>query len=81
MLRLPITDPIKLATLDPILIRAKIDVPVITSFGVISERTSLLIRAEDTDGAVGWGRFLEIFLFMGQKIENISLRTTLPHWR
>ena len=46
MLRLPKTDPIKLATLEPILIRAKIDVPVITSFGVISERTSLLIRAE-----------------------------------
>ena len=82
MLRLPKTDPIKLATLEPILIRAKIDVPVITSFGVISERTSLLIRAEDTDGAVGWGGgFLEIFLFMAQKIENISLMTTLPHWR
>ena len=55
MLRLPKTDTIKLAKLEPILIRAKIDVPVITSFGVISERTSLLIRAEDTDGAVGWG--------------------------
>ena len=55
MLQLPKTDPIKLAKLEPILLRAKIDVPVITSFGVISERTSLLIRAEDTGGAVGWG--------------------------
>ena len=81
MLRLPITDPIKLATLEPILIRAKIDVPVITSFGVISERTSLLIRAEDTVVQSVGGRFLETFLFMAQKIENISLRTTLPHWR
>ena len=65
MLRLPITDPIKLATLEPILIRAKIDVPVITSFGVISERTSLLIRAEDTDGAVGWGEVFGNFPIHG----------------
>ena len=55
MLCLPKSGPIKLAKLDPILLRAKIDVPVITSFGIISERTSLLIRAEDIDGAVGWG--------------------------
>lgn len=65
MLRLPKTDPIKLATLEPILIRAKIDVPVITSFGVISERTSLLIRAEDTDGAVGWGEVFGNFPIHG----------------
>ena len=65
MLPLPKTDLIKLATLEPILIRAKIDVPVITSFGVISERTSLLIRAEDTDGAVGSGEVFGNFPIHG----------------
>ena len=65
MLQLPKTDPIKLAKLEPILLRAKIDVPVITSFGVISERTSLLIRAEDTGGAVGWGEVFGNFPIHG----------------
>ena len=65
MLCLPKTDQIKLAKLEPILLRAKIDVPVITSFGVISERTSLLIRAEDIDGAVGWGEVFGNFPIHG----------------
>ena len=65
MLRLPKTDPIKLAKLETILIRAKIDVPVITSFGVMSERTSLLVRAEDTDGVVGWGEIFGNFPIHG----------------
>ena len=66
--------------MEPILIRAK-SVPVITSFGVISERTSLLIRAEDTDGAVGWGEVFGNFPIHSAENQNISLRTTLPHWR
>ena len=65
MLCLPKTDQIKLAKSEPILLRAKIDVPVITSFGVIYERTSLLIRAEDIDGAVGWGEVFGNFPIHG----------------
>lgn len=50
--RLP---PLNLAKVEPILLRAKIDTPIVTSFGNIPERAVLLVRVEDTDGAVGWG--------------------------
>lgn len=53
--RLPALD---IAKVEPILLRAKIETPVVTSFGTIPERAVLLVRAEDKDGAVGWG---EIF--------------------
>lgn len=55
MSNLPDTPAIKLAKLEPILLRAKIDTPIVTSFGTIPERAVLLVRAEDQDGAVGWG--------------------------
>ena len=45
----------KIARLEPILLRAAIETPIVTSFGTISERAVLLVRAEDADGAVGWG--------------------------
>ena len=48
------TDEIALAKLEPILLRAKVETPVVTSFGTIPERAVLLVRAEDRDGAVGW---------------------------
>ncbi len=35
--------------------RAPIDVPVVTSFGIMRDRPMVLVRAEDQDGAVGWG--------------------------
>lgn len=47
--------PLNLAKVEPILLRAKIDTPIVTSFGNIPERAVLLVRVEDTDGAVGWG--------------------------
>ena len=37
------------------LYRAPIDTPVVTSFGTMADRPMLLVRAEDTDGLVGWG--------------------------
>ncbi len=46
---------LNLAKVEPILLRAKIDSPIVTSFGNIPERAVLLVRAEDKDGAVGWG--------------------------
>ena len=55
MFKFPKTEKIKLERLEPILLRTKIDSPVITSFGTIPERAVLLVRVEDKDGAVGWG--------------------------
>ena len=35
--------------------RAPIDTPVVTSFGIMRDRPMVLVRAEDAEGAVGWG--------------------------
>jgi L-alanine-DL-glutamate epimerase-like enolase superfamily enzyme len=35
--------------------RAPIESPVKTSFGVMNDRSAVLVRAEDKDGAFGWG--------------------------
>jgi L-alanine-DL-glutamate epimerase-like enolase superfamily enzyme len=35
--------------------RAPISRPVVTSFGTMRDRPMVLVRAEDADGAVGWG--------------------------
>ena len=55
MTTMPETTPLKLARVEPILLRARIETPIVTSFGTIPERAVLLVRAEDTDGAIGWG--------------------------
>ncbi len=65
MTPLPSTPPVRLAKLEPILLRAKIDTPVVTSFGTIPERAVLLVRAEDVDGAVGWGEVFGNFPMHG----------------
>ena len=65
MTELPATPPLSLAKVEPILLRAKIDTPVITSFGTIPERAVLLVRLEDKDGAVGWGEIFGNFPMHG----------------
>ncbi|HAA92254.1 MAG TPA: mandelate racemase, partial [Rhodospirillaceae bacterium] len=55
MSKIPQTESIQLARIEPILLRARIETPIVTSFGTISERAVLLVRAADTDGNVGWG--------------------------
>ncbi len=35
--------------------RAPVATPVVTSFGVMTERPAVLVRIEDGDGAAGWG--------------------------
>lgn len=35
--------------------RCPIETPVMTSFGMMHDRPMVLVRAEDVDGAVGWG--------------------------
>lgn len=45
----------RLATVRAHVFRCPIDTPVVTSFGVMRERPMVLVRAQDADGAVGWG--------------------------
>jgi len=46
---------IRLARIETYLFRAEVSEAVKTSFGSIPRRSALLIRAEDQDGAYGWG--------------------------
>ena len=42
-------------SLQALVFRCPIETPVVTSFGVMRDRPMVLVRAEDRDGAVGWG--------------------------
>lgn len=45
----------KLRELRALVLRAPIETPVRTSFGVMNDRPMLVVRLEDNDGAAGWG--------------------------
>ena len=45
----------RLARVETFVFRCPIDNPVRTSFGVMTERVGVFVRAEDADGAHGWG--------------------------
>ena len=45
----------RLARLQAFVLRCPISTPVRTSFGTMVDRPALFVRAEDADGAVGWG--------------------------
>ncbi|MGH7660856.1 MAG: mandelate racemase/muconate lactonizing enzyme family protein [Vulcanimicrobiaceae bacterium] len=45
----------KLREVRAVACRAPISIPLETSFGIMRDRPMLLVRVEDTDGAVGWG--------------------------
>ena len=47
--------PIEIAALEAFVFRAPIAVPVVASFGRMTDRPMLLVRVTDRDGAVGWG--------------------------
>ncbi len=47
--------PFALARIDAYVLRWPVKRPVQTSFGTMLDRPALLVRAEDADGAVGWG--------------------------
>lgn len=47
--------PIDLAKVEAMVFRVPIDRPVITSFGRMFSRPSVVVRVEDRQGAVGWG--------------------------
>ncbi|MDM0047815.1 mandelate racemase/muconate lactonizing enzyme family protein [Variovorax sp. J22R115] len=46
---------ITLARLEALVFRYPVKTPVRTSFGVMHDRPAVFVRAEDADGAVGWG--------------------------
>ena len=45
----------KIENVDAIVLRAPIETPVKTSFGIMHDRPAVVVRIRDTDGAVGWG--------------------------
>ncbi len=49
------TPALRLARIEAFVFRCPIATPVRTSFGVMHDRPALYVRAEDTEGAVGWG--------------------------
>ena len=46
---------LRLAKVEALVFRAPIEVPVQTSFGIMTDRPAVLVRAEDDQGCVGWG--------------------------
>lgn len=53
--------PLRIRKLETLLLRAPVAEPVVTSFGALTSRPALLVRAEDADGAVGWGEIWCVF--------------------
>lgn len=50
-----IDDQVKVKSVQAICLRAKIDQPVMTSFGVMTDRPAIFVKVEDFSGYVGWG--------------------------
>ncbi|WP_298214074.1 mandelate racemase/muconate lactonizing enzyme family protein [Acidovorax sp.] len=50
-----VTQPFTLARVEAFVLRWPVVRPVQTSFGTMHDRPAVLVRAEDADGAVGWG--------------------------
>lgn len=46
---------VSIAQIRSLLFRAKVDRPVVTSFGSLSDRPALFVEVEDVDGVRGWG--------------------------
>lgn len=49
------TPPVRIAAIEAHVLRVPIATPVRTSFGTMTDRPALLVRAVDDDGAHGWG--------------------------
>ena len=49
------TPRLRLAKVEAIVLRAPVETPVQTSFGIMYDRPAVLVRIEDRDGIVGWG--------------------------
>ena len=55
MIGLPSVPAVQIRRADAIVFRAPIDVPVQTSFGIMTSRPAVLVRLVDQDGLTGWG--------------------------
>ena len=72
------TDSAPIAKLDIYAFRAEIANPVITSFGSIPSRATVLIRVEDRDGAHGWGEIWGNFPTITTEYRAKLAATLLP---
>jgi D-galactarolactone cycloisomerase len=65
---------------EAILLRAKIDVPVQTSFGTMYDRPALLVRITDADGCVGHGEIWCNFPSRGAEYKAGLLVNEFAYW-
>jgi D-galactarolactone cycloisomerase len=65
---------------EAILLRAKIDVPVQTSFGTMYDRPALLVRIADVDGCVGHGEIWCNFPSRGAEYKAGLLVNEFAYW-
>ena len=65
---------------EAILLRARIDVPVQTSFGTMYDRPALLVRITDADGCVGHGEIWCNFPSRGAEYKASLLVNEFAYW-
>ncbi len=66
-----------IARIETFVFRAPVGEPVVTSFGSLPERVSVVVRAEDTEGAHGWGEVWCNFPSYGAEHRGLVLHRTL----
>jgi L-alanine-DL-glutamate epimerase-like enolase superfamily enzyme len=71
------TAPLRLARVEAFVFRCPIATPVRTSFGTMHDRPAVYVRAEDADGAVGWGEIWCNFPSCGAEHRARLLQTVL----
>lgn len=69
--------PFRLAKVQALVFRIPIDEPVQTSFGIMHDRPAVLVRVEDSEGAVGWGEVWCNFPSVGAEHRARLLESTL----
>jgi L-alanine-DL-glutamate epimerase-like enolase superfamily enzyme len=75
--KLPPLPELRLAKVGALVFRAPIATPVETSFGKMTNRPAVVVRVEDTDGAVGWGEVWCNFPTVGAEHRARMLETYL----
>jgi D-galactarolactone cycloisomerase len=66
--------------IEAIILRAKIDVPVQTSFGTMYDRPALLVQITDADGCVGYGEIWCNFPSRGAEYKAGLLVNEFAYW-
>ena len=69
--------PIAPAKVEAMVFRAPIEQPVLTSFGIMRDRPSVVVRVEDKEGAVGWGELWCNFPAVGAEHRARLLETVI----